>query len=66
MCEHVGFLLRQSHIVSENLSVAYIIAKLSVDSILDNNQKALIVCSKYQVVHDNNSFIMNTSYIGTD
>ena len=38
-------------IISYELSVAYIIAKLSVDSILDNNQKTPIVCSKCHVVH---------------
>ena len=39
-------------IVSYKLLVAYIIVKLSVDSIPDNNQKTLIVCSKCHVVHD--------------
>ena len=34
------------------LSAAYIIAKLSVDSILDNNQKTPIICGKYHMVHD--------------
>ena len=40
------------HIVSYKLSAEYIIAKLSVDSILDNNQKTPIVCAKCHVVHD--------------
>ena len=31
-------------IISYKLSVACIIARLSADSILDNNQKTLIVC----------------------
>ena len=39
-------------IVSYKLPVAYIITKLSADSILDNNWKTPIVCSKYHVVHD--------------
>ena len=39
-------------IVSYQLPAAYIIAKLSADSILDNNQKTPIVCGKCHVVHD--------------
>ena len=37
---------------SYKLLVACIIAELSADSILDNNQKTLIVCGKCHVVHD--------------
>ena len=39
-------------IISYKLSAAYIIAKLSVNSILDTNWKTPIVCSKCHVVHD--------------
>ena len=43
---------QSSLIVSYQLPAAYIIAKLSADSILDNNQKTPIVCGKCHVVHD--------------
>ena len=39
-------------IISYKLSVAYVIAKLSADSILDNNWTTLTVCGKCHVVHD--------------
>ena len=52
MRHYAGFSQIGLHIVSYKLSVAYIIAKLSGDSILDNNQKSPIVCGNCHVVHD--------------
>ena len=45
-------ILHSVTIVSYKLSAICIIAQLSTDSILHNNQKTLIVCGKYHVVHD--------------
>ena len=39
-------------IISYQLSAAYIIAKLSVDSILDDDRKTPTVCGKFHLVHD--------------
>ena len=39
-------------VVTYKLLAAYIITKLSADSILDNNWKTLIVCGKCYMVHN--------------
>ena len=39
-------------IISYQLSAAYITAKLSVDSILDDDRKTPTVCGKFHLVHD--------------
>ena len=53
----------QKSIVSYKLSAAYIIAKLSADSILENSD---CLWQMSRGAWRENSFIMNTSNIGTD
>ena len=50
--KYTDLILHSVTIGSYKLSATYIIAQLSVDSILDNNRKTLIVCDKYHLVDD--------------